>query len=194
MPAAPLMCSSTAGWASWCSYKRHLLASRCCMIPLPDESCCALITSSCFIPASCCCRPLLDEATLPDISLCALNMPSPDLLTPSKVAATIWSWAPGHPMKPYAAQWWLHSAVLRLRDAVKGAWRGQETLVSRAALGVQLWLRHRPECVAHTLAQAPFVCRPWAAIRVGFPDSQSKDDMPKLTSLIPCCAAPMHCH
>ena len=105
---------------------------------LPDVLRCALIASS-LIYASSCCRPLLDEETLPDVSLCALNMPSPDLLTPSKVAATIWSWAPGHPMNPHAAQWWLHSAALRLRDAVKGAGRGQETLVSRIAWGA-LWL------------------------------------------------------
>lgn len=28
---------------------------------------------------------------------CGLNMPSPDLLTPVRAAATIWTWAPGHP-------------------------------------------------------------------------------------------------
>lgn len=41
--------------------------------------------------------PLLDESSLPEVSRCGLNMPSPDLLTPSRAAATIWSWAPDHP-------------------------------------------------------------------------------------------------
>ena len=28
---------------------------------------------------------------------CGLNMPSPDLLTPNRAAAAVWTWAPGHP-------------------------------------------------------------------------------------------------
>lgn len=31
---------------------------------------------------------------------CGLNMPSPDLLTPVRAAAAIWTWAPGHPFDP----------------------------------------------------------------------------------------------
>jgi hypothetical protein len=49
--------------------------------------------------AKCCCltRPVLDELSLPAASACALGMPCPDLLTPQRAAAAIWSWAPGHP-------------------------------------------------------------------------------------------------
>ena len=50
------------------------------------------------------CRPLLDEVTLPDITRCGLNSPSPDSLTPVRVAATIWTWADGHPYNPYSGQ------------------------------------------------------------------------------------------
>ena len=41
--------------------------------------------------------PILDESTLPGFIDCSLNMPSPDLLTPQRAAAAIWTWAPGHP-------------------------------------------------------------------------------------------------
>jgi hypothetical protein len=42
-------------------------------------------------------RPVLDELSLPAVAACGVNMPSPDLLTPERAAAAIWSWAPGHP-------------------------------------------------------------------------------------------------
>ncbi|KAI3432222.1 hypothetical protein D9Q98_003784 [Chlorella vulgaris] len=45
-------------------------------------------------------HPLFDEVTLPPVMGCGLNMPSPDHLTPDRAAATIWSWAPGHPFDP----------------------------------------------------------------------------------------------
>lgn len=41
--------------------------------------------------------PFFDENTLPDIIDCGLNLPAPDLLTPARAAASVWSWAPGHP-------------------------------------------------------------------------------------------------
>ncbi len=31
---------------------------------------------------------------------CGLNVPAPDLMTPSKAASAIWTWAPGHPYDP----------------------------------------------------------------------------------------------
>jgi hypothetical protein len=31
---------------------------------------------------------------------CGLNQPSPDLLTPDRAAAAVWTWAPGHPFDP----------------------------------------------------------------------------------------------
>ncbi|GAX74847.1 hypothetical protein CEUSTIGMA_g2293.t1 [Chlamydomonas eustigma] len=33
------------------------------------------------------------------ITSCGVNYPAPDLLTPERAAAHIWSWAPGHPSK-----------------------------------------------------------------------------------------------
>ncbi|CAL8466894.1 g6430 [Coccomyxa elongata] len=41
--------------------------------------------------------PVLDELSLPAVAECGVNMPCPDLLTPQRAAAAIWSWAPGHP-------------------------------------------------------------------------------------------------
>lgn len=43
--------------------------------------------------------PVLDEDTLPPMLSCGLNLPAPDLLTPSRAAAAVWSWAPGHPFQ-----------------------------------------------------------------------------------------------
>ncbi|KAL4419285.1 hypothetical protein ABPG77_008335 [Micractinium sp. CCAP 211/92] len=45
-------------------------------------------------------QPVFDEFTLPPVMGCGLNMPSPDLLTPVRAAAAIWTWAPGHPFDP----------------------------------------------------------------------------------------------
>ena len=129
------------------------------------------------------------------MSLCALNMPSPDLLTPSKVAATIWSWAPGHPMNPYAAQSWLHSAVLRLQAAVRGAWRGQETSVSGVAHGVQV--RNTLDVLLNsgpgTLCLLPSGSFE-AALPLGVCDAQLDEWHATADTLVPCCAAPVHCH
>jgi hypothetical protein len=41
--------------------------------------------------------PLLDETSLPPVVECGINIPSPDLLTPARAAAAVWTWAPGHP-------------------------------------------------------------------------------------------------
>ena len=48
-------------------------------------------------------QPVWDEFTLPPVVGCGLNMPSPDLLTPTRAAAAIWTWAPGHPYNPTLA-------------------------------------------------------------------------------------------
>ncbi|KAK9810746.1 hypothetical protein WJX73_004650 [Symbiochloris irregularis] len=56
--------------------------------------------------------PILDVTSLPDVTACDLNMPCPDLLTPERSAAAIWSWAPGHPLNrasshaPASTQTW----------------------------------------------------------------------------------------
>lgn len=42
-------------------------------------------------------EPYLDELTLPTVLGCGLNLPAVDLLTPSKAAAAVWTWADGHP-------------------------------------------------------------------------------------------------
>ena len=41
--------------------------------------------------------PVLDEASLPGVLACGLNVPAPDLLTPQRAAAAVWTWAPGYP-------------------------------------------------------------------------------------------------
>jgi hypothetical protein len=41
--------------------------------------------------------PYFDEASIPAVVDCGVNIPSPDLLTPSRAAAAVWTWAPGHP-------------------------------------------------------------------------------------------------
>lgn len=46
---------------------------------------------------------MLDELSLLAVAACGVNMPCPDLLTPQRAAAAIWSWAPGHPYSAAAA-------------------------------------------------------------------------------------------
>ena len=52
------------------------------------------------------CRPVLDEQSLPLVTACGLNMPCPDLLTPQRAAAAIWTWAPGQPQAADRAASW----------------------------------------------------------------------------------------
>lgn len=47
-------------------------------------------------------RPLLDEASLPGVTACGVNFPSPDMMTPQRSAAAIWTWAPAHPFAPFS--------------------------------------------------------------------------------------------
>lgn len=47
-------------------------------------------------------RPLLDEASLPGVTACGINFPSPDMMTPQRSAAAIWTWAPAHPFAPFS--------------------------------------------------------------------------------------------
>lgn len=42
---------------------------------------------------------VLDESTIPPLVACGVNMPSPDLLTPTRMKAFVWSWAEGHPSR-----------------------------------------------------------------------------------------------
>jgi hypothetical protein len=45
--------------------------------------------------------PYFDEASLPGAVDCGVNIPSPDLLTPSRAAAAVWTWAPGYPFESF---------------------------------------------------------------------------------------------
>lgn len=47
-------------------------------------------------------EPLLDEASLPGVARCGINVPSPDMFTPQRAAAAVWTWAPSHPFVPLA--------------------------------------------------------------------------------------------
>ena len=40
---------------------------------------------------------ILNETTIPPLVACNVNYPSPDLLTPDRIAAWVWSWAPANP-------------------------------------------------------------------------------------------------
>ena len=44
-------------------------------------------------------KPVLDEALLRNVVNCGLNVPAPDLLTPARAAAAVWTWAPGFPVE-----------------------------------------------------------------------------------------------
>lgn len=74
-------------------------------------------------------RPLLDEVSLPEVTRCGLNSPSPDSLTPERAAAMIWTWADGHPYNPYVdlsqpAQLWT-----MLQDVLRSSFGGADTKV-----------------------------------------------------------------
>lgn len=48
--------------------------------------------------------PIFDESLLENAVRCGMNVPSPDLLTPSRSASAIWTWAPGYPMIDYLSE------------------------------------------------------------------------------------------
>lgn len=80
-----------------------------------------------------CCRPLLNEATLPDVTNCGVNVPSPDMLTPQRSAAAIWTWAPAHPYAPWAEA----AMVTRMARGRSARWALQQA----AATAARLWAR-----------------------------------------------------
>ena len=43
-------------------------------------------------------KPILEESDLRNVLNCGLNAPSPDLLTPSRSEAAVWTWAPDYPL------------------------------------------------------------------------------------------------
>lgn len=79
------------------------------------------------------CRPVLDELSLPAVTSCGINVPCPDLLTPERVAAAIWSWAPGEPydVKPSLASGWSRAAH-DVMQAVKDLFGGQQVHAHKA--------------------------------------------------------------
>jgi hypothetical protein len=99
--------------------------------------------------------PLLDVVSLPDMARCGVNMPSPDLLTPARTAATIWSWASGHPFEPYTEQPWYRQAWLSARDAVNLAVSGSSTQPQCAAISAEDGRWRAYDCAA----QLPTACR-----------------------------------
>lgn len=64
-------------------------------------------------------RPVLDEQSLPLVTACGLNMPCPDLLTPQRAAAAIWTWAPGQPQNADGAASW-PQRILRFWQSLRG--------------------------------------------------------------------------
>lgn len=91
------------------------------------------------------CSPILDESTLQDVYKCGINMPSPDLLTPSKAAATIWSWAPGHPYPEEAPASWTS-----LWRKLSGAWTVLAGRESKVPLHLTAFMFSFPNSIVHT--------------------------------------------
>ena len=79
------------------------------------------------------CRPLLDEVSLPEVTRCGLNSPSPDSLTPERAAAMIWTWADGHPYDPYSKLSQPTQLWLMLQDVLHSAFGGADTKVQLSA-------------------------------------------------------------
>ena len=97
---------------------------------------CIGIHRACFI---CVCkhgvtapRPLLDEVSLPEVTRCGLNSPSPDSLTPERAAAMIWTWADGHPYEPYSDLSQPTQLWMMLQDVLHSAFGGANTKVQLA--------------------------------------------------------------
>lgn len=42
-------------------------------------------------------KEVLSDELLPSVTQCGVNMPSPDMVTPARMATQVWSWAEGHP-------------------------------------------------------------------------------------------------
>lgn len=78
-------------------------------------------------------RPLLDEVSLPEVTRCGLNSPSPDSLTPERAAAMIWTWADGHPYQPYSDLSQPMQLWMMLQDVLHSALGGADTKVQPAA-------------------------------------------------------------
>ena len=74
-------------------------------------------------------RPLLDEVSLPEVTRCGLNSPSPDSLTPERAAAMIWTWADGHPYEPYSDLSQPTQLWMMLQDVLHSAFGGADTKV-----------------------------------------------------------------
>ncbi len=92
-------------------------------------------------------RPLLDEATLPDVSNCGVNVPSPDMLTPQRSAASIWTWAPSHPFVPLEED----LVAARMRGARWAAWVA-EGLATVRRLWARLWRKNEDARVRNIAA------------------------------------------
>lgn len=79
-------------------------------------------------------EPLLDEVSLPEVSRCGLNSPSPDSLTPARAAATIWTWADGHPYDPYSGQNQPVQLWMMLQDMLQSFFVGDDTKAECGAI------------------------------------------------------------
>ena len=67
-------------------------------------------------------NPVFDEANLPGVLDCGLNIPSPDLLTPARAAAAVWTWAPGHPFDS-SSSFDSNGTACAVISAMDGRWR-----------------------------------------------------------------------
>ena len=67
--------------------------------------------------------------SIPEVARCGLNSASPDVLTPERAAASIWTWAPNHPYAAYADLDPARQVWQRLKDFVQLLFVGQDPQV-----------------------------------------------------------------
>ena len=100
--------------------------------------------------------PILDEATMREVMTCGLNVPAPDLLTPERAAAAVWTWAPGYPQPSTDCDDLVYVAASDGRWRTSGGGASCEDLAGlpSACMRVESALA-RPEWV---LADCPLSC------------------------------------
>mmetsp|Transcript_11458 Transcript_11458/g.34433 ORF Transcript_11458/g.34433 Transcript_11458/m.34433 type:complete len:647 (+) Transcript_11458:108-2048(+) len=89
-------------------------------------------------------EPLLDEASLPGVTACGINFPSPDMMTPQRSAAAIWTWAPAHPFAPFSER----EMLTKMAAGNSVRWFAQAVLARLRLLWARLWHSNDSGCAA----------------------------------------------
>ena len=86
--------------------------------------------------------PFFDEASIPGVVNCGVNVPSPDLLTPSRAASAVWTWAAGHP--------YIGGGDCAVISSTDGRWRTMPCIGSDS---------DQPRNINVDISQIPSICR-----------------------------------